>query len=467
MSLLRKNFLELGNIKYVLFKYIPYKVNLRVPKKLIKKEIYNYNEITTKMKNNYVNEILSIYKNDSIKIESIIDKYLNISNNKELIIKEINENTFFENGNEIWNITNLSRKYNITGKDVFISFIINSNPFRMGNFDYTSENNNLDKIEKYWDEHCDKTNVYVDYYNGIGVKNSFPVDIYKSHFTLNIRRYNDRNTVDNNGYNKILDILNQKIDKVKNGELVLQEFERYNEILPDEEINSKVDKNNEFNKIPFEVSEIVKQGYFNHRFNNKNVWDFMLFPTEETLINEIVYSSLGDYKNYIMDGMNKNIFDLENYFTLINNKLVVDGTVKLENLSVVNCLIFGKTRIRLEDVNVLMGLIRYKNEYYEVRYLDNYIIDFDKKYFNDNAYFITINDDDVKLNELDFYNDDETKYKIVENIVHLMNEVKPELLNHHNYNILVKYLRNNIYQERYLWNLVPNEKERIRRTTFN
>jgi hypothetical protein len=465
MSLLRKNSLELGNIKYVLFKYIPYKVNLRVPKKFIKKEIYNYDEITIEMKNNYVNNILNIYINDSIKNESIIDKYLNISNNKELIIKELNQNTFFEN--DIWNITNLSRKYNITGKEVFFSFISNSNPFRMGNFDYTPENNNLDNIEKYWEEHSDKTNVYVDYYNGIGVKNSFPVDIYKSHFTLNIRRYNDRNSFNNNGYFKILDILNQKIEKVKNGELVLQEFERYNEILPDEEINLKVDKNNEFNKIPFEVSETVKQGYFNHRFNNKNVWDFMLFPTEETLINETVYSSLGDYKNYIMDGINKNMFDLENYFTLINNKLVVDDTVKLENLSVVNCLIFGKTRIRLEDINVLMGLIRYKNEYYKVRYLDNYIIDFDKKYFKNNVYFITINDDDNKLNELDFYNDDETKYKIVENIVHLMNEVKPELLNHHNYNILVKYLRNNIYQERYLWNLVPNEKERIRRTTFN
>jgi len=94
-----------------------------------------------------------------------------------------------------------------------------------------------------------------------------------------------------------------------------------------------------------------------------------------------------------------------------------------------------------------MRLIRYKNEYYKVHCLDNYIIDFDKKYFNDNIYFITINDDDDKLNEVDFYNDDETKYKIVKNIVHLINEVIPELLNHHNYKILVKYLSRNIFME--------------------
>jgi len=43
------------------------------------------------------------------------------------------------------------------------------------------------------------------------VKNSFPVDIFENNFILNIRRYNDRNSFENNGFWKVLDSLNEKI----------------------------------------------------------------------------------------------------------------------------------------------------------------------------------------------------------------------------------------------------------------
>jgi len=70
------------------------------------------------------------------KTERGVKKYFENNNkNEEIIKKEIYENTFFDRCFEVWNITNLARKYQITGKEVFISFVKNNQPFGMGYFD--------------------------------------------------------------------------------------------------------------------------------------------------------------------------------------------------------------------------------------------------------------------------------------------------------------------------------------------
>ena len=454
ISLFRKTKVELKTLQYVLFNYyIPHKVNLKLPAKYVTKNIMKFEEIGEEMKNDYVKELLSSYAYRASKTTNYIKKYFENNNkNEEIIKREIYKNTFFDRCFDVWNITNLARKYQITGKEVFTEFVKNSQPFGMGYFDNNQEKNKIEEIEKYWSQWMDRGYVYVDYYNGIGVKNSFPVDIFENNFILNIRRYNDRNSFENNGFWKVLDILNEKIDKVKTGELVLQDFEQYEEkkIIVE---NSNKRVRNELEEIAFEEGEVKVQGYFNHRLFVDNVWDYMLFPENE----------VGEYYQFIKEGIENDVFDLSNYFTIIKNRLIPNDNVKLENLSIVNCLIFGKTRIRLEDVEKLMSLVRYHGNN-SIYYLDNYVVDFNKKYFKESNYFISIN---AEVDDLDFYNDDETKNNIAKYIVQIMNEVRPDLLNHHNYNILVKYLRNMAVEEYRFWNLVPNERQRIKRIKFN
>jgi len=452
ISLFRKNKVELKTLNYVVFNYIPHKVNLKLPAKFVNKNLMEISEIGEKMKNDYVRELLNNYAYRSVNSTNYINKYFENNNkNEEIIKKEIYENTFFDRCFEVWNITNLARKYQITGKEVFTAFVKNNQPFGMGYFDNFPERNKLEEIEKYWEQSIDKGYVYVDYYNGIGVKNTFPVNIFENNFILNIRRYNDRNSFENNGFWKVLNILNDKIDKVKTGEFVLEDFKPYEEPVMIEECINR--SKNMFEEIPFEEGELKVQGYFNHRLFVENVWDFMLFPENE----------VGEYYQFVKEGIENNVFDLQNYFTIRKNKLVPLDNVKLENLSIVNCLIFGKTRIRLEDVEKLMSLVRYHGNN-SIYYLDNYVVDFNKKYFKESNYFISIN---AEVDDLDFYNDDETKNNIAKYIVQIMNEVRPDLLNHHNYNILVKYLRNMAVEEYRFWNLVPNERQRIKRIKFN
>ena len=452
ISLFRKNKVDLKTLKYVLFNYIPHKVNLKLPAKYVNKDIMNIDEIGEEMKNDYVKDVLNSHAYHSSYSTNYINKYFeNNTKNEEIIKKDIMNNTFFDRCFEEWNITNLARKYQITGKEVFTAFVKNNKPFGMGNFDNQLEKNKFEEIERYWNQRIDKGYVYVDYYNGIGVKNAFPVYIFESNFILNIRRYNDRNSFENNVFWKVLDILNDKIDKVKIGKLVLEDFKPYEEHVMIEETIKQ--GKNMFQEIPFEEGELKVQGYFNHRIFVENVWDYMLFPENE----------IGEYYQFVKKGIENNVFDLQNYFTIIKNKLVPLDNIKLENLSIVNCLIFGKTRIRLEDVDKLMSLVRYHTDY-SIYYLDNYVVDFNKKYFKESNYFISIN---ATIDDLEFYNDDETKNNIAKYIVQIMNEVRPDLLNHHNYNILVKYLRNMAVEEYKLWNLVPNERHRIKRIKFN
>lgn len=139
--------------------------------------------------------------------------------NEEIIKKTILENTYYGRGCEEWDITNLAIKYNISGKDVFIALVSNSLPYGIGQLSYKKDKNSLDELNKEWDRREIKAKeenynyVYFDWHNGIGIKNKFPIDMHhpECQFILNMRRFNDRNR--DSGYNKILDLLNQRINE--------------------------------------------------------------------------------------------------------------------------------------------------------------------------------------------------------------------------------------------------------------
>ena len=480
-SLLRTKSIQLKPLKYLIFRYVPIKIDIELPEKYVKNDIMKYEEIPEGAKNNHVTEMLNHYRNESEVPMHHLDKYFEKNkSNEEIIKKEIYENTFFERSFETWDITNLTRKYDIKGKEIFMELVKFNSPFNMGILDHKSEKDKLDKIDEAWEnnlkDRSENKYVFFDYYNGIAIKNSFPINPHEGVFKFRIKKYNDRTAESNNGFKKILDILNSKIEKVKSGEIQLKEFIRYvndeeNRELSEKEfikMTDEINKNKKaFSNIPFEKTNLVPQGYYNHRcIFEKKVWDYMLFPSEESIKKEPLYLNIKEYKEFVMKGIEDGVFDLDNYFQLKYNKLIPYGNTRLENLSIVNCLIFGKTRIQIEHLEKLLSLIRYRNVSYFAYYLDNYILDFSEKYFEDSNYSIKIDTIEKSLEKLDYYNDDRTKNQIAKYLIQLMNEVRPELLNEHNYNVIVKYLKNTFIEETYLWNLVEYEKNRINKNKF-
>lgn len=203
-----------------------------------------------------------------------------------------------------------------------------------------------------------------------------------------------------------------------------------------------------------------KQSYYNHRLLQKNVWDHMIFP-KKTSDKDII-----NYKSFIHAGIKYNSFDLSNYFQFefqqnyntnksqsdYNNRYNTNNyiyTPKYEmalwNFSMSNCLIFGKTNIRLQDVNNLLTLVKFKNMsvYHDVICIDNYRIRYIESLSSNAKYTILFLTDKEYIDHLNFCSTHEQKYFVVKHLIQIMNEVNEELLNHHNYNVLVEYLSKN------------------------
>ena len=107
-------------------------------------------------------------------------------------------------------------------------------------------------------------------------------------------------------------------------------------------------------------------------------------------------------------------------------------------MSVVNCIVFGKTNIRFQDINMLLGLVRmtiiprYNSD---IIYIDNFIL------HNYNELdFIT---DSTEINRMKYYDDLTHKIIIAKNILYAMNNFPETLINHHNYKKLVEFIEKN------------------------
>ena len=432
MSLFRTNIKKFVNIKYIIYNdFINLKTDIKIPEndKIIDGEYIKENDLLN-IKNDYIGRILKMHDNDY---------YIHKNNLKNVSTKlkeEINKYTYFQNSFELWNITNLVRKYNITGKDIFLSMTKNNEEFN----------------QKWLEKEVINDYKRFDYCNHNAIKNSFSTDINKNETTLNLRRYVERGNF--NGYKQLINMLEEKIKEEPNYNNLLLS----NLIKEDEKINN----NRKINK-----NEII--------IPSMDLKDKILFYFNQNDYNECKIKEHTEFYNMIINGKEEKIFNLSNYFSYnlrpnydllkINEKdlnnyiLTPRNETELSNLSIINCIIFGEDNIRFEDINKLMSLVRFKSIHYSV-ILDNINI----SHYNGQS--IIINSDDKELNEMQF-----CKYQDILEcckwLIQIMNNINPELINHHNYHTLVEYCKkyDNYYEQRFN-NLIFYEKYRIEQINF-
>lgn len=432
MTLFRTNIKKFVDIKYIIYNnFINLKTEIKIPynDKIIDGEYIKEKDLLN-IKNDYIGRILKIYDNDYY----IHKNHLNDVSTK--LKEEIKKNTYFENSFETWNITNLVRKYNITGKDIFLSMTKDNEQFN----------------QKWLEKEVINDYKRFDYCNHTAIKNSFSTDINKNETSLNLKRYVERGNF--NGYKQLINMLEEKITEEPNYNNLLLS----NLIKEDEKINN----NRKINK-----NEII--------IPSMDLKDKTLFYFNQNDDNECKIKEHTEFYNMIINGKEEKIFNLSNYFSYnlrpnydlleidekdLNNYILTPrNETELSNLSIINCIIFGEDNIRFEDINKLMTLVRFKSIHYSV-ILDNINI----SYYNGQR--IKINSDDKELNEMKF-----CKYQDILEcckwLIQIMNNINSELINHHNYHTLVEYCKkyDNYYEQRFN-NLIFYEKYRIEKINF-
>ena len=500
-TLLRTRIPILKHIPRVVFnKFMPAQVDIGIPARFAFKETLqmNYEEITTEMTNHAVSSTLE-FRNESLKKDhKLIEEYWKNDRDKEKIIKkEILDLTHY-NQHYDWNITNLVRKYDLSGLDVFLAMIAGTIPdfTTLGVLQYQHKNITRDALTDEWNKEMNRDPesfyVYFDWLNGIGVKNHFPIDIHKVPFTLDMRRFNDRNY--NIGYERIFNLLSHTIDEIACGN---KHLKPYDHVHPEDKTNYSTDNFDDFetpstDRIDMSFSRIVKSDgsfpsakkYYNRKEDYNiskegDTWLDTLFPHDLEAKNNIgkaqtsFVEDLETYKLFVMERIEKGIFDLENYFFMqkLHNKINMHEyyypdksnddmnkdpnyyslnsfrNTRLHDLSIVNCLMFGKTNIRYSDVDKLLTLVRYDDErnngFYNKIFIDNYVLDYRFRWDNNTNLFLTVNLDNNTIDTLPFHSDCGTKLKIAKEILQVMNEADLELLNKHNYDTVCEYVYSN------------------------
>lgn len=509
MSLFRTNIKSLIKINTIVFdNFVNLKAGIEIPPTnyaFIDESLNKSNIFTNIIGKNEKNENQYKIKFEDLEklklnqpINSVIkynmDKYKYL--HKDILAKASNElkekiykYTYFEYGFEYWILTDLVRRYNIQGKELFLAMTANN-----------------EKYQKIWDEANESSNgyKYFDYIGGYGIKNGYLTDVYKGETMLNLRKYVDRSGIA--GYTRLIDLMEEKIKiKATNNyiETIGKNTEKNTEKIKIKDIDESWSDNENKITIPSMNLEGKTVNYCNHNLNTNKTYSFGLNLTNEeiSILNkdldedtdddyEIKYKKslerdkrdLAQFKKFISNGISNGDFDLEKYFeyklrpkydwtwtddvdkTNLDNYILVPKKDYeksfMEDLSVTNCIIFGKSNIRFCDVEKLLSLIRYKYEMY-VETLDNFEI------YYSNTHFIKPNTIDEKINSMEFckYQD---MLECAKWLIQIMNEIEPSLINLHNYHTLVNYCKQKDNLEEKEFNiLIRNEKYRIEKKTFN
>lgn len=488
MTLFRTGIKPLITINTVVFdNFVNLKTNFQIPPN---EYIYNQNKNNNKKGFNFLSVFKkSTYKIDektdlksldnlnTIKIEDLKKLQLNQSiksmiklyediyylhkkvlcDSSEKLKKDLSDNTWFESNFEHWNITNLVRKYNIDGKTLFLTMVSDTKEYR-----------------DLWDENKPSgVYKYFDYCGGYGLKNHYPLNIYKSQTQLNLRRYVDRCGI--TGYQNLIKLFEEKIKLPPNPNIKIEEIET-EETEENNELTNKSTYNPNSNAAQIQIPSInlekLEINYYNRNYEH--------FSDKKPIYPLDVNSDgiFDEFNKFLSEGKNNKVFNLDKYFKYVlrtrydyneDNKLDKSDLenyvltpmfdVRLENISIVNCIIFGESNIRYSDVEKLLSLIRFSSEYYSYT-LDNFTIN----YYSDHNLSLTT--DDKKINSLEFckYSD---MLECAKWLVQIMNQINPSEINHHNYHTIVKYckFKDNI-EEQYFNNLILNEKMRIKEKTF-
>lgn len=482
MSLFRTGIKPLITINTLVFDdFVNLKTNFQIPSN---EYIYYKNKKKNYNKKGF--DFLSVFKKptyenddflnnlDTIKIEDLKKLQLNPSiksmiklyedtyyihkkvlcDSSDELKKELYDNTYFESNFEYWNITNFVRKYNIDGKTLFLTMVADTKEYH-----------------NFWDENKHNGGYkYFDYCGSYGLKNNYPINIYKSQTQLNLRRYVDRSGI--TGYQNLIKLFEEKIKLPPNTNI---------EIVEPEEINKLTNKstyNLNSNAVQIQIPSLNLEGleinYYNRNFNH--------FSDKKPIYPLDINTDgiFDEFNKFLSEGKNNKIFNLNKYFKYVLRKkydycdednkldklnlekfyvLTPMFGIRLENISIVNCIIFGESNIRYSDVEKLLSLIRFGKEYYSY-ILDNFIINY---YSEHRLSLITDND---KINSLEF-----CKYydmlECAKWLIQIMNQINPSQINHHNYHTIVSYckFKDNI-EEQYFNNLILNEKIRIKEKTF-
>jgi Mor family transcriptional regulator len=487
MSLIRSNIVKIKLPKYIHFNNF---IKLQIPQNENYLKLFGFtvNLIENEMKIDDIKMLYESEKNGNINDYNYFYEklkihllYINdwIKENKEYtyILDDIRDYTYFENDFEYWNITNMVRKYNLSGREIFNCLVKDNLPLmnNMGILSYDREQDKKDIIYEDFNKHSDGRYSCFDWYNGIGVKNNFPVDIYNDDtpFLLNMRRFNDRNFI--NGYNKILNL----ISKTKT---TTCEFTLYYPKITEYSFTEKENKltrdfiesreNMEYEKYIIDKTPKELQYFSNSRknrlFHEKPVWEYMMKEYYEKYIEQNKEKlNLNLYFNLKLNyhALNEKHYHNKRDFTIDDFSIEPNSKIGLCDLSIVNILMFGSKKVSYNMLDYLLSLVRYKFVDYD-DCVDNYRIQWymstgDKR--ND----ILFVDDDNFINSMKFAKTTYEKRHVAKIMIQLMNEIPPELLNHHNYEMIVSYFVKNDLSSQIFESYICEEEHRIKSIITN
>ncbi len=392
-----------------------------------------YAEIMTK--STALQTDLEHYMTDSLDADSSV---------RANILSDLSNCTMYTRGMEDWDITHLAKQYQLQSEDVFNTLVEDAEPFGMGAFSHSKSRESDFKCRVEYALMNKSKYVHIDYWNGIGVKSSFPVNLDDptTPLKLAIRRYNDRNG--DTGYRRIVKMLYQNMSK---------RVPEYSPVLPDQPLKpveseeAAPEYKPEWDTAANESITVTpptceydnaywiwkyamenrKANYYNHRHHDHgdegdktSVWPFMMQPL---------------YDRYIK-GQSEVFTSLAYMFNFGNNRIEsvrFHGRAEFNKVSIVNMLIYGRVNVNMTVLERILPLIRYReNSRADTIQLDNYEIQsFMYSNLGQPRYVINWKDDNIP--SLKFAKTDAEKLLVCKALARLMNEVPPELLNFNNY----------------------------------
>lgn len=407
------------------------------------------NLLTQKTKSRHVAYYKEI-QDKAVMLQADLEKYmsneLNVDDSSHAaILSDLSNCTVYTRGMEDWDITRLAKQYQLQPESVFEALVEDAEPFGMGALSHQKRKASdfKQRVEQAI-QHKAKY-VHVDYWNGIGVKSSFPVNLDDpdTPLKLAIRRYNDRNG--DTGYRRIVKMLFQNMQN---------RVAEYQPQYPDQELKPVDDESessdsacalykqewdteanacvqpvrpaSEYDNAHYiwkYAMDAKEQGYYNHRHNvdnADNVWPYMMQSLYEQYIKDqpAKYTSLAYLCNILYNRV---------------ESIRIHGKQEFGKLSLVNILIYGRVNVNMEILERILPLVRYtENRNMDIIQLDNYEI---HHYMyscpKSPRYKITWREDNIP--ELKFAKTDAEKLLVCKALARLMNEMPPELLNFNNY----------------------------------
>jgi len=366
---------------------------------------------------------------------------------------------------ELWNITSAIRARGLDSADVFGALIKDAVPYGMGIFSHIAPViKHADLVTNFRAELAEAKNpinpksgkrdyIYVDYWNGIGIKSRFPVDINNpaTPCEINIRRFNDRN--DDCGFERIIALLaeNKVLEPVDVSPVIPQEAHAIinmeaNPWMDSDYLAEQVKRSNSALDIipPVDGTDMHyiwrysmeknQPNYYNHRQRCDSYDDD---EETKTLLagQKWPYMMTELRKEYLADASAYE-FELCTLFNYVENTLTsnVEATISFKTASIVNMIIYGRTNINHACLELLLSLVRVKFDNKSQKYqLDNYELEDVFRYGNDPLPTYNIKWRDDNVNELVFADTYIDRLMVAKYLIRLMNEVDPDQLNFNNY----------------------------------